>query len=333
MTTTNPKQETQEDAAEENRELVKSDTPKPLAPLVGVAPRTVDEAGRLAAMLAKAGCLPRALQSKPADVFAVVLAGAELGLPPMAAIRGVHMIEGKPTLSADLIVGLVRRSALCKSFRVVESTSERCVVETLRAGDTQPQRETWTLEDAQRAGLGGANWKKYPKAMLVARAKAALARRVYEDLVGGCYLPDELLEELADAPPPVAADSDPLEGEPQPKPDDLEASAAEPGSEPDPDGPETECRRLHSDARFTITDEQRPMIWARCTGKAAEILGEGATKEEVRTAAKDALYEALSSRQLEHLSDLPRTSVDNLLTQIEEELRKAAGEELDEIPF
>ena len=36
--------------------------------------------------------------------------GEMLGLSPMAAITGVHVIEGKPTASAGLISALVRRA-------------------------------------------------------------------------------------------------------------------------------------------------------------------------------------------------------------------------------
>jgi hypothetical protein len=60
--------------------------------------------------------------------------------------------------------------------------------ETKRRGAPKPQQLTWTLADAQRAGLGGGdNWKKYPRAMLSARCKAELARDVYPDVLAGVY--------------------------------------------------------------------------------------------------------------------------------------------------
>src|SRR6185369_15229862 len=42
----------------------------------------------------------------PAGILSTILAGRELGLPAMASMRTFHLIEGKPTLAADLIRGL-----------------------------------------------------------------------------------------------------------------------------------------------------------------------------------------------------------------------------------
>jgi hypothetical protein len=57
-------------------------------------------------------------------VFATIVAGRELGIPALTALRSIHVIEGKPTLSAHLIVALVLRSGFAEYFRLIESTDE-----------------------------------------------------------------------------------------------------------------------------------------------------------------------------------------------------------------
>lgn len=152
-----------------------------------LVPRTLDEVRSLSAQFAKSALLPADLRGKEADVFVTILAGQELGMPPMAALRGIHVVKGKPILSADSMVGVVLGRGIARYFRCVEESPTSVTYETLREGSPEPQRCTWTMEDAKRAGLDGDNWRKYPRAMLKARCKAALARDVYPDVLAGCY--------------------------------------------------------------------------------------------------------------------------------------------------
>lgn len=161
------------------------------APSTALEPTTIDQAFWLAQQLLKSGLLGKAIQ-KPEAAFAVILAGRELGLTAMQSLRSLHLIEGKPTLSADLMVALVKRSPLCKSFKLVESTGERATYEANREGEGVT-RMSFTIEEAKAAGVTGKdNWKKYPAAMLRARCIAALARVVFPDLLLGVYENDEL---------------------------------------------------------------------------------------------------------------------------------------------
>ena len=159
-----------------------------------LVPRTLDEVRSLSAQFAKSALLPADLRGKEADVFVTILAGQELGMPPMAALRGIHVVKGKPILSADSMVGVVLGRGIARYFRCVEESPTSVTYETLREGSPEPQRCTWTMEDAKRAGLDGDNWRKYPRAMLKARCKAALARDVYPDVLAGCHEEHERAE-------------------------------------------------------------------------------------------------------------------------------------------
>ncbi len=155
--------------------------------IVVVAPKDLTESQSLSKTLALSSLMPMALRKKPEDVLAIVLTGAELGLAPMQAVRGLHIINGRVSLSADLIGALVRRSPACEYLKLVESTGQVAIFETKRKGDPDPTQLKWTIEQARVAGLTGDNWKKYPDAMLRARCQASICRAVYPDVCFGLY--------------------------------------------------------------------------------------------------------------------------------------------------
>lgn len=151
-------------------------------------PKNGTEAWDLARVAAASGLYG---VQKPEQALVIIMTGTELGLTANQALRAIQVVKGKPNLSADLIVALVKRSDLCESWEVIESTNTLCTVETKRRGDTNPRRVTWTIEDAKRAGISGDMYQKYPRQMLRHRCSADLAREVYPDLVLGLYAPEE----------------------------------------------------------------------------------------------------------------------------------------------
>lgn len=163
--------------------------------IVPIAPKDFGECTALSKILANSGIIPLALRKKPEDVLAIILAGNELGLTPMAALRGINLIQGKVSMSAELMGGLVRNSHKCEFLRCVESTAKIATWETKRVGPVPAKQYSFTIEQAQRAGLQGDNWRKYPEAMLRARALSTLCKAEYQDVLFGCYEADS--EELA----------------------------------------------------------------------------------------------------------------------------------------
>lgn len=177
-----------------------------------LAPRTLTEAKDLAKSIHGSSLLPAALKRTEADVLVTVLTGQELGLLPMQSMRAIHVIEGKPTLSADAMAAIILASPVCDYFRVTVWTHERCVVEAKRKNDPTLTVE-WTMKDAAAASLLGKDvWKKYPRSMLRARAISAAAHNVFPDIILGVYTPEELGAEPKDVnerPAPVPATARP----------------------------------------------------------------------------------------------------------------------------
>ena len=130
----------------------------------------------------------------PTQALMLTMAGRDLGLSYTQALRAFHVVSGRPTMSADGMVAVcLGRKDVCAYFSTIESTPDHAIVETHRVGAPQPQRLTYSMADAKAAGLTGKDtWRQHPAAMLRARAKAALARDVYPDLLMGLYDPDEL---------------------------------------------------------------------------------------------------------------------------------------------
>lgn len=142
--------------------------------------------------LASANLLPRQYQNNPGNVlFALEYADA-LGVSPIHAITSIHVIEGKPSASADLIGSLVRRAG--HKLRVTgDDTHARAVI--IRADDPDFEYVSeWDMGKARAAGLTGKGvWKSYPGAMLRARAITEVARMGASDaLYGVQYSPEEL---------------------------------------------------------------------------------------------------------------------------------------------
>ena len=171
-------------------------------------PQTLDAGLALAERIATTGLVPNELRGKPNDVFLIMAQGAELGIPTMQALRGIYVVKGRVTLSADLMVALCLLSPNCERFHCVEQTESSATWETLRKG-SRPQRITFSLDDARRAGLTNSQtWKAYPGRMCSARAKAFLARDVYPDILGGFYTKDEVLDGEADLDAPGYIDAE-----------------------------------------------------------------------------------------------------------------------------
>lgn len=181
--------------------------------LAAFEPRDFGELERLA-RYCKASGLFKVASFEAALV--VMLTGASLGLPVVAALRGIHVIEGKSVLSSDLLVAVVLKSGQCLRWTPVEVSDKRCVIETHRRGSADPVRHEWTAAMAAAAGLTGkSTWKQYPAAMLRARCSAELARIVYPDVMFGVYAEGEIEAEgelisvtrIDDAPAEPAAPS------------------------------------------------------------------------------------------------------------------------------
>jgi 5'-3' exonuclease len=150
--------------------------------------------------LANAMCESRAFGiANPETALAIIMKGRSLGLDAVTALTSFHMIEGKPSMSAQLLIGMIKASPKCEYFTLVKSTREIAVWRTKRVGEPEPQELDWTLDDARTAGLlresrsgKPTQWDKMPRTMLRWRCGVELGRAVYPDVITNLYSVEEM---------------------------------------------------------------------------------------------------------------------------------------------
>lgn len=127
-----------------------------------------------------------------AQAIVKILYGRELGFGPMASVLGVYIVDGRPSLSAQLIAAAIQGHPAYR-YRVREWTATKCRIEFYEGADSLGE-SSFSIEEAQAAGLTGKGvWKQYPKAMLWARAMSQGARAYTAEIFSGAiYTPDEL---------------------------------------------------------------------------------------------------------------------------------------------
>ena len=147
---------------------------------------------RYAQALADSNLLPAQYRKNPPNLLFALEYAEALGVSPIHALTSIHVIEGKPSASADLIASLVRRAG--HRLRV-SGDDTYALAQIIRADDPDFTFEArWDMGRARAAGLvNKAVWKSYPAAMLRARAITEVARSAAPDaLFGVIYTPEEL---------------------------------------------------------------------------------------------------------------------------------------------
>jgi hypothetical protein len=130
--------------------------------------------------------------TSPDQAAAIMITGAELGLSLSASFQFIQVVEGKVTLSPRGALALLMSSGELAGFKV-ESSETACTVWMKRKSNGFDHTETFTIDDAKRAGLvkpRGA-WETYPKNMLRWRAIGYAIDLLFSDVVGGLKRADE----------------------------------------------------------------------------------------------------------------------------------------------
>jgi hypothetical protein len=208
---------------------------------VGIIPTTVEEVWRLASMFARSELVPKSFRGKPDDIVVAITIGSELGFTPMQALQSLAVINGRPVLYSEGLLGLIMASPLyvehdeyfeiapnrleVEPNRREEITAEDLKLDTtaavctfIRRDKPLPVTRRFSVGDARRAGLLNkpGPWVEYPSRMLRMRARSFAARDTFPDVLRGI----RAVEEARDIPPEAAQArsvrrlSDPPEPEP-----------------------------------------------------------------------------------------------------------------------
>ena len=171
-----------------------------------IIPRNIEDVHRLARMVVESGLAPRGIDTVP-KVMLVIMAGAEVGMPPMQSLQSIALINGRPSLFGDGLLAVVRKRGLLEEIK--ESIKEYPPGPNAVAGDMVATcvvrrggkftRRTFSKQEAQVAGLWNKRnrdgsptpWQSYPKRMLQMRARAFALRDAFPDVLHGMASAEE----------------------------------------------------------------------------------------------------------------------------------------------
>jgi hypothetical protein len=272
----------------------------------------------VASRLTDTSFVPEQFRGKPLEATAAILAGLEVGLQPMAALKSFDIIYGVAAPRALALRAIVQ--SFGHEVVMVESTESRCKMKGRRRDSSEWQTVSWTMDRAKQLGLTGKeNWRKQPATMLVARATSELCRLVAADAILGLgYSAEEISDgEVAVAASPSAVEATatpataPRKLSRRPLPDPA------PASDEPPEAPEP---------RTTVEDPDDP--WGELVPLLTSMPGQSSTVPQLETGirhlfrlmelvglwettdAGDSLHRALKKKlQVEHLSGLKKSEL------------------------
>lgn len=149
---------------------------------------------KMAEILADSSIVPKDFQGRPGNVLIACQWGAELGLQPLQAMQSIAVINGRPSIWGDAMLGLVRGSGLLESIsEEMSADGEVATCTVLRRGEREPVVRQFSMADAKKAGLAGKSgpWQQYPKRMLQVRARGFALRDAFPDVLRGIHIAEE----------------------------------------------------------------------------------------------------------------------------------------------
>lgn len=135
-------------------------------------------------------------RERNAEAIYIMLLGRELGLSPLAALQNINLISGKPVVSGQALLGIMRQRGLEVEVPDPASVTDAAVVRVRRPGRDW-MSYSYTREMARKAELlnkPGNMWNKYPAEMLIWRAVSTASRMAASDLMLGLYTVEEIDE-------------------------------------------------------------------------------------------------------------------------------------------
>ena len=144
-------------------------------------------------IISRASFCPKDFRGKPEEVLCAIQYGTEIGLSPMQAIQSIAVINGKPSIYGDGLIGL------CLSFSECEYINEQFDERTMMAICKVKRKgkpeviSNFSKRDAEEARLWGkpGPWTQYSRRMLRMRARGFALRDAFADRLKGIITAEE----------------------------------------------------------------------------------------------------------------------------------------------
>jgi hypothetical protein len=140
--------------------------------------------GELAGKIAGTDFVPKAYRGNVAAVAACILTGHELGMGPMTSLRGINVIQGRVSMSSQMLGARVYAAG--HSLEWGTSSDTEATVTLTRGDGLGAATVTFTMDMARRGGLTrNETYKAFPEAMLRARALSSVVAMAAPDVALG----------------------------------------------------------------------------------------------------------------------------------------------------
>jgi len=204
--------------------------------VAALIPQTIDEAARLAQGFVQSGMVPDSYKivekvrdekqneveqvnwgATQARVLIGIMKGMEVGLPPVAALSTIYIVNNRPTVFGDGALALLINSDKYEWHKEVITGETKkpdwtatCTIK--RRGIEEPIVRTFTWQMAIDASLTGkaGPWKNYPARQMQMRARAFAIRDGFADVMMGLGIAEEVNDynEVKPTPPPASNQQD-----------------------------------------------------------------------------------------------------------------------------
>jgi hypothetical protein len=154
-----------------------------------------DDLARAATAMSKSGYFQDSRDQ--AQAIVKIMAGQEMGFGAFASMTGIYIIQGKPTIGANLMASAVKGSGKY-DYRIITLNDTIAEIEFFQQGKSLGTSK-FTMEDAKKACITGKdNWQKFARNMLFSRAMSNGVRWYCPDVFNGSavYTPEELGAEV-----------------------------------------------------------------------------------------------------------------------------------------
>lgn len=167
----------------------------PRKDITDVVVQSWDDMQRMAKAFSASSIVPQHLQGKFTDVLVILQTAKELNIPPMQAINGINVIKGKPSISPELQLALIR-AKVPEAYVKIDMNHEKRTVTCTMAPTRERMEEAftsmWDDERVKAMGLAGNdNYKKQDMTMKKWRSVGEAARTVFSHIIRGLHNSEE----------------------------------------------------------------------------------------------------------------------------------------------
>src|SRR6185437_15603477 len=121
-------------------------------------PRNFEEAMKYAKLIADSDLAPKDYKGKPGNVLIAIQMGQEVGLKPMQAIQNIAVINGRPSIWGDALLGLIKIHPELEYIReeIDRSDPNMTAICYIKRRGEDEREDKFSIEDAKKAQL----WNK-----------------------------------------------------------------------------------------------------------------------------------------------------------------------------